>query len=125
MPDDIRIDKWLWAVRIYKTRSQATEACRKGHVLIDNNAVKPSREVHPGDVVQVKKNPIIRSFKVLDVAAKRVSAKLVPQLMEEVTPPEELELLRIQKDMNWISRDKGSGRPTKKDRRDLDDFLDW
>ncbi len=124
MPESVRIDKWLWAVRIYKTRSQATEACRKGHVSIGGLPVKPSREVHIGETVQVRKLPVTRSFKVLAIAGKRMSAKLVPDFLQDVTPPEELELLKIQKDMQWISRDKGTGRPTKKDRRDLDDFFD-
>ncbi len=124
MPENVRIDKWLWAVRIFKTRSQASEACRKGHVSIGDLPVKPSREIHPGEIVKVRKNPITRSFKILAVSGKRMSAKLVPDFLEDVTPPEELELLKVQKDMNWITRERGAGRPTKKDRRDLDDFFD-
>lgn len=124
MAENVRVDKWLWAVRIYKTRSQATEACRKGHVSIDNLTVKPSRMIHPGETVKVRKSPIVRSFKVLALAEKRMSAKLVPDFLEDVTPIEELEVLEMQKHMRWISRDRGTGRPTKKDRRDLDDFFD-
>lgn len=124
MDGDVRIDKWLWAVRIYKTRSLATESCRKGHVSIGNLPVKPSRAVHIGEVVKVRKSPIVRSFKVLGMAEKRMSAKLTEDYLEDVTPPEEIEIQEMQKNMRWISRDPGTGRPTKKDRRELDDFFD-
>lgn len=124
MSNDIRIDKWLWAVRLFKTRSQATEACRKGHVSIEGLPVKPSRSVHVGEVVKVRKAPVERSFKILDLAGKRMSAKLTVDFVKDVTPPEELEILEMQKNMRWISRDRGTGRPTKKDRRELDDFFD-
>jgi len=122
--EEVRIDKWLWAVRIYKTRSQATEECRKGHVTIGNLPVKPSRSVHIGEIVKVRKSPVVRSFKVLGLAEKRMSAKLTEDFLEDVTPPEELELQEMQRNMRWITRDKGTGRPTKKDRRELDDFFD-
>ncbi len=125
MAENVRVDKWLWAVRIYKTRSQATEACRKGHVSIDNLPVKPSRIIHPEETIQVRKPPIVRSFKVLALAEKRMSAKLADNFVEDVTPPEELEILDMQKNMRWITREKGKGRPTKKDRRNLDDFFDF
>ncbi|WP_372949336.1 RNA-binding S4 domain-containing protein [Mariniphaga sp.] len=124
MGESVRIDKWLWAVRIFKTRSQATEACKKGRVEVGDLPVKPSRDVHPGEVVKVRKPPLTRSFKVLELAEKRMSAKLTSGFMEDVTPPEELEILDMQKQMNWISRDRGAGRPTKKERRKLDDFFD-
>ena len=124
MAEDVRIDKWLWAVRIYKTRSQATESCRKGHVTIAGLPVKPSRSVHVGEVVKVRKSPVVRSFKVLGLAEKRMSAKLTEDFLEDVTPPEELEIQEMQKNMRWITRDPGTGRPTKKDRRELDDFFD-
>jgi ribosome-associated heat shock protein Hsp15 len=123
MAERVRIDKWLWAVRIFKTRSQATEACKKGRVSIGNLAVKPSRELQPGEVVRVKVHPITRSFKVLALAEKRMSAKLAVDFVLDITPPEELELLDVQKNMNWNIRERGTGRPTKKDRRDLDDFF--
>ncbi|HYQ56813.1 MAG TPA: S4 domain-containing protein [Draconibacterium sp.] len=125
MTQGIRIDKWLWAVRIFKTRSQATEACKKGHVTIEDLPVKASREVHVGEVIKVRKSPITKSFKVLALTGKRMGAKLVADFIKDVTPPEELELLEMQKNMRWSNRDKGTGRPTKKDRRDLDDFFDW
>ncbi len=124
MAENVRIDKWIWAVRIFKTRSQATEACRKGHISIGDLPVKPSRIVHQGEIVKVRKNPVVRSFKVLALAEKRMSAALVHDFMEDVTPPEELEIMEVQKNMRWLSRDKGTGRPTKKDRRDLDSFFD-
>ena len=124
MQESVRVDKWLWAVRIFKTRSKATEACRKGRVEIDELPVKPSREVRVGDVLKVKIAPITRTYKVLGAIEKRVSAKLVPQFMQDITPPEELEMLKVQKEMNLLRRQKGTGRPTKKERRDLDDFFD-
>ena len=124
MENGVRIDKWLWAVRIYKTRSLATEECRKGHVSIGNIPVKPSRMVHVGEILKVRKSPITRTFRVLQLAEKRMSASLTMAHLEDITPPEELELLDMQKNMRWITRDKGTGRPTKKDRRELDDFFD-
>lgn len=119
-----RVDKWLWAVRIFKTRSQATDACKKGHVSIKDLPVKASRELHVGEIIQVRKAPITKTFKVLGLTGKRMGAKLVDQFMEDITPPEETELLEMQKHMRWSTRDKGMGRPTKKDRRELDDFFD-
>ncbi len=120
MGETIRVDKWLWAVRIFKTRSQATEACKKGHVSIDGLPVKPSRVIHENDVIQVRKAPIVRTYKILKLAEKRMSAKLVDGFMADITPPEELEILEMQKNMNWFSRERGAGRPTKKERRDID-----
>ena len=125
MEAGVRIDKWLWAVRLYKTRSQATEACKKGHVSIGDMPVKASREVHVGEVVQVRKAPITRSFEVLALTGKRMGAKLVSDFLKDVTPADELEILEMQKHMRWSDRAKGTGRPTKKDRRDLDEFFDW
>ena len=124
MAEDIRVDKWLWAVRIFKTRSQATEACRKGHVSIGDLPVKPSRGVHIGEIIKVRKPPVTRSFKVIALAEKRMSAKITVDYLEDVTPPEELEIQEMQKNMRWIIRDKGTGRPTKKERRELDDFFE-
>ena len=124
MEDQVRVDKWLWAVRVFKTRSTATDACKKGRVLIDDLAVKPSRFIKVGDVVQVKKQPVTYSYKVLKLAEKRMGAKLVSDFMEDITPDSELEVLEIQKNMGWFNRDRGTGRPTKKDRRDLDSFFE-
>lgn len=124
MENQIRVDKWLWAVRVFKTRSIASEACKRGKVLMADFAVKPSRILKVGDVVQVKKQPVTYSFKVLKLSGKRMGAKLVPEFMEDVTPSSELEVLEVQKRMGWFQRDQGTGRPTKKDRRDLDDFFE-
>lgn len=122
--NEVRVDKWLWAVRIFKTRSIATDACKKGRVSIDNVSVKPSRNIRVGEVVQVKKPPITFSFKVLVLADKRMGAKLVPQFMENITPPDQYELLELNKISGFVDRQRGTGRPTKKERRDLDQFTD-
>ena len=122
--NEVRIDKWLWAVRIFKTRTVASDACKKGRVMIDNISVKPSRTVRVGDIVQVRKPPITFSFKVLDLSDKRMNAKLVPQFMENVTPPEQYELLELNKISGFVDRQRGTGRPTKKERRDLEQFTD-
>lgn len=124
MADSVRIDKWLWAVRVFKTRSQASEACKKGHVVIGELPVKASRMVKVDEILKVRKAPITKSLKILALAEKRMGAKLIVDFVEDVTPAEELDLLEIQKHMRWNSRDKGTGRPTKKDRRELDDFFD-
>ncbi len=124
MAEGVRIDKWLWAVRVFKTRSQASEACRKGNVSVGDLSVKPSRVVNVGEIIKVRKTPITKSLKVLALSGKRMGAKLIVDFVEDVTPPEEMELLEMQKHMRWSSRDKGTGRPTKKDRRELDDFFD-
>ena len=124
MQEAVRIDKWVWAVRIFKTRSIAAEACKKGRVQIDNSNVKPSRMIRVGDVVQVKKPPITYSFEVIDLSEKRMGAKLVPQFMKNVTPAEEYELLEMNKLSGYIDRQRGTGRPTKKDRRDLEEYTE-
>lgn len=122
MPE-ARIDKWMWAARIFKTRTIAAEACKKGRVSINGAQTKPSKTVKPGDVVQVRKPPVTYSFKVLQAIEKRVGAKLVPEVMENVTPREQYELLEMSRISGFVNRAKGTGRPTKKDRRDLDDFF--
>ncbi len=124
MEEAVRIDKWLWAVRVFKTRTIASEACKKGRVLIDNNSVKSSRMIRVGDIVLVKKPPVTYSFKVLDLSQKRMGAKLVPEFMENVTPPEEYEILEMNKLSGFVDRQRGTGRPTKKERRDLEQFTD-
>lgn len=120
---EARIDKWLWAARIFKTRTIAAEACKKGRVSINGTQAKPSRMIKPGDVINVKKSPITYSFKVLQAIEKRVGAKLVPEIMENVTTPEQYELLEMSKISGFIDRARGTGRPTKKDRRSLDEFF--
>mgnify|MGYP001015525240 FL=1 len=122
--NEVRIDKWMWAVRIFKTRTVALDACKKGRVLINNVSVKPSRMIRVGDVVQVRKPPVTFSFKVLGLSDKRMGAKLVPQFMENVTPPEQYEILELNKICGFVDRQRGTGRPTKKERRDLDQFTD-
>ena len=119
---EARLDKWLWAVRIFKTRSIAADACKKGRVSLNGTQVKASHSVKVNDVVQVRKPPITYSFKVLQAIEKRVGAKLVPQMMENVTTPDQFELLEMSKISGFVDRAKGTGRPTKKDRRDLDEF---
>ena len=120
MEEAVRIDKWLWAVRLFKSRSLATEECKKGHIIIDGISVKPSRIPKVGDVIQVKKNPVTFSYKVIGILGKRVSAQLAAAYVEDVTPPEVLKVLEIRKQMSNFERDRGTGRPTKKDRRDID-----
>ncbi len=120
--EEVRIDKWLWAVRIFKTRTAASEACKKGRVLIGETAVKPSRSIRAGEVVQVRKPPVTYSFRVLALAEKRMGAKMVPQYMENVTPEEQYELLELNRISGFVDRQRGTGRPTKKERRDLDQF---
>lgn len=119
---EARIDKWLWAVRIFKTRSIAADACKMGRISINGSQIKASHSVKVNDVVQVRKPPITYSFKVLQAIEKRVGAKLVPQMLENVTTPDQLELLEMSKISGFMNRAKGTGRPTKKDRRQLDEF---
>jgi ribosome-associated heat shock protein Hsp15 len=112
----------MWATRIFKTRTIAVEACKKNRVMINDVAVKPSRMIKSGDVIQVRKPPIIYSFKVLDLTQNRVGAKLVPRYLENITTPEQYEILELQTISGFVDRARGTGRPTKKDRRDLDSF---
>jgi ribosome-associated heat shock protein Hsp15 len=125
MAKETRIDKWLWAVRIFKTRSQASDACHKGHVLIGNLPVKSSRMVKQGDIVQVRKSPVLRTFQILDISDKRMSAKMAEEFVKDITPPEQLAILEVQKELHRFDRERGTGRPTKKERRDLDDFFNY
>ncbi|MDP4276817.1 MAG: RNA-binding S4 domain-containing protein [Bacteroidota bacterium] len=122
MATEVRIDKWLWAARIYKTRTIAAEACKKGRVSLAGTTLKPSRTIKVGDVIDIKKAPITWSFKVLQAIDHRVGAKLVPEVWLNVTTPEQLKLLEISKLSGYAGRAKGTGRPTKKDRRSLVDF---
>ncbi len=120
----MRIDKYLWSIRYYKTRNMASEACKKGHIRINGNTAKPSREVYKMDEVIVRKNQINYELNVLDIPPGRVSAKLVDIYRKDTTPKEAFqntELLRLSKN---LYREKGLGRPTKKERRDIDDYLD-
>jgi len=123
MAQSVRIDKYLWAVRIFKTRALASEACKKGRVTMDDMPVKPSRSVTTGDIIKVRKMPVIHSFRVKEPIEKRVGAKIVHNHVEDITPQEELLKLEMQDDF-YIRRDRGTGRPTKKERRLLDDLTD-
>lgn len=121
---EIRLDKFLWATRIFKTRTIATEACKKGRVSIAGTNAKPSRPVQIGEIIEVRKPPITYSFKVLDLAENRMGAKLVPQYLENVTPPEQYELIEMIRLSGFVNRAKGEGRPTKRDGRELKKFTD-
>lgn len=120
----MRIDKYLWCVRYFKTRSIATNACKKGHVRVNGDIVKPSRDVYPTDKIEVRKNQINYIIEVLDLPPSRVGAKLVNIYLTDITPKENLEKLDLLKYSQDYYRKKGTGRPTKKDRRELDDWFD-
>lgn len=116
-----RIDKFLWSVRIFKTRALATEACKKGKVIIDSVQVKPSRLVKQGEKLDVKKLPVVYTFIVLGFPKSRISAKLVSEYVQDITSPEEIKKLEINESF-FVKRDRGTGRPTKKDRRTIDNL---
>lgn len=119
---ETRVDKWLWAVRVFKTRSIATDAVKKGRVLVNDVLVKPSRGIKVGDIIKVKKPPVTYSFRVLQLVQNRLGAKLVSGYMENITPQSELDLLEVVKISGFIDRRKGLGRPTKREGRDLAAF---
>ena len=119
-PPVSRLDKWLWAVRIYRTRSLASDACRAGSVTINDQTAKPAREVRPGETVMVRQGLIRRTLKVVGVPASRVGAKLVPDFCSDLTPREEIERARENRVQQLLAREKRTGRPTKRDRRLLD-----
>ena len=119
-----RVDKWLWAARIYKTRSVAADAIKNGRVTIEGSNVKPSRTVKEGDIISVKKPPITYSFKILACIEQRVGAKLIPEIYENVTDPKQYELLEMSRISGFVDRARGTGRPTKKERRALDAFVE-
>ena len=124
MNDSARIDKWLWAARIFKTRSIAAEACKNGRITIKGINVKPSHTIKAGDVVSVRKPPITYSFEVLKPIEQRVGAKLINEIYNDVTAPEQYELLEMNRISGFVDRVRGTGRPTKKDRRQIDAFTD-
>ena len=124
MAEVARIDKWLWAARIFKTRSIAADACKNGRVTIGGVNVKPSHTVKAGEVVSVKKPPITYSFKILKTIEQRVGAKLIPEIYENVTDAKQYELLEMSRISGFVDRARGTGRPTKKERRALDAFVD-
>ena len=123
MTMEARLDKWLWAARIFKTRSIAADACKNGRISIGGVKQKASKIVKVGDVIEVRKPPITYSFKVLQAIQNRVGAKLVPEVLENVTAKEQLELLEMNRISGFVGRARGTGRPTKKERRELDGFI--
>jgi ribosome-associated heat shock protein Hsp15 len=120
MSEGVRIDKWLWAVRIFKTRNLATEFCKKGRVLISGDPVKASRIVRIGDLIEIRKPPLTLTYKVTGIIEKRVSATIAAEHVVNLTPPEELEKIHSMMESAFYTRDRGAGRPTKKERRELD-----
>ena len=122
--NEVRIDKWMWATRIFKTRTIAAEACKKGRVSVSGTTVKPSRTIKIGDIIQVRKPPVTYSFKVLALTENRMGAKLVPEFLENVTPLEQMEILELSRISGFINRSKGMGRPTKRDSRELKKFTE-
>lgn len=119
---DCRVDKWLWAVRVFKTRSIATDAVKKGRVEVNDVIVKPSRMLKVGDIVKVRKSPVTYSFRVIQLVQNRLGAKLVPEYMENITPQSELDILDMVRIAGFVDRRKGLGRPTKKEGRELEQF---
>jgi len=120
--EKVRLDKWLWAVRIYKTRNLAAEACKKGRIIINGIEAKPSREIRTGDTIFIRKLPVVYTIKVKDLTENRLPAKRVTDFIEDLTSPEEVEKLKLQ-DTVFLKRDRGEGRPTKKERRLLDKII--
>lgn len=120
---EIRVDKYLWAMRIYKTRSIATDACKCGRVKMNGVEIKPSRAFHVGDVFTVRKGPITYTYRILQLASNRLGAKMVPEYLQDITPKEQLELLELARYATQSGRERGTGRPTKKDRRDIEQFF--
>ncbi len=134
--EEVRVDKWLWAMRVFKTRTIATDACKKGRVTMNGVAVKPSRAIKVGDVIDVKKPPITYTFRVKALTGNRLGAKLVPDYLENITAPSQYELLEMTRISGFVDRRKGLGRPTKREGRELsrfkedtytadEFFLDW
>lgn len=133
--EEERIDKWLWAMRVFKTRTMATDACKKGRVLMKDNPVKPSRTIKPGDIIDVRKPPVTYTFRVTQLSPNRLGARLVPDYLENLTPQSQLDILEMSRIAGFVNRQKGLGRPTKRDSRQMARFkeettadaffLDW
>ena len=121
---DVRLDKYLWAVRVFKTRSDAADAIRNNRVLVNDAYAKPSREVKEGDIISVKKMPVTYQYKVLELVSSRQGAKNVPQYCLNITPQEELDKLTVPRETVFVFRERGTGRPTKKERREIDALMD-
>ncbi len=124
MADSVRIDKYLWAIRVFKTRSDATDACKGNKVRVGGSPAKPSKEVKPGEVIDIQKGTVRYSYRVIRLLENRVGAQLVPDFAENLTPQSELDKLRAPVETFFIRRDRGSGRPTKKDRRAMEHLWD-
>ena len=122
--DDIRLDKYLWAVRIFKTRSDAADAVRNNRVMVNNAYAKPSREVKIGDLISVRRQAVTYLYKVLDLVSSRQGAKNVPQYCLDITPQEELDKLNAPRETIFVFRDRGTGRPTQKERREIDSLME-
>ncbi len=121
---EVRLDKWLWAVRVFKTRSDAADAIRSNRVLVNDAYAKPSRDVKVGDVISVKKMPVVYQYRVVELVSSRQPAKNVPLYAADITPQSELDKLNVPRETIFIVRDRGTGRPTKKERRELDSLMD-
>lgn len=120
--EEVRIDKYLWAIRVYKTRTEATDACKGGKIRLNGGDVKPSKAVKEGDVIVARKGAVTYTYRVLQLVDKRQGARLVPEYAENLTPPEEMAKLRAPVETFFLKRDRGAGRPTKKDRRQMEDL---
>lgn len=120
--EDLRIDKYLWSIRVYKTRTDATDACKGGKVRVNGSDTKPSKSVKVGDIITARKGAVVYTYRVLELIDKRQGAKLVPRYAENLTPQEELDKLRAPVETFFLKRDRGAGRPTKKDRRQMEDL---
>lgn len=121
----VRIDKFIWSVRLVKTRSKATDLVKKGKVKLDGATVKPAKEVEPGSTIQINKANALFEYKIVSLLSNRVGAKLIPDYIKEITKPEELEKYKTHQIAQSAYRNHGTGKPTKKERRAIDDFLDW
>lgn len=121
----VRIDKYIWSVRLVKTRSKATELVKKGNVKLDGENVKPAKEVQLGSIIQISKANALFEYRILNLLSNRIGAKLVPEYITEITKPEELEKYKTHQVAQQAYRNHGTGKPTKKERRAIDDFLDW
>lgn len=122
--EEIRLDKYLWAVRVFKTRSDAADAIRNNKVTVNGSYAKPSREVRIGDLIAVRRQQVTYSYKVLEAVSSRQPAKNVPSYCLDVTPPEERDKLNVPRETVFVFRDRGTGRPTKKERRELDALME-
>ncbi len=123
--ESTRIDKWLWTVRLFKSRSISTEACKTGKIKVEGKTIKPSRDVKVGDLITIQQNPIVKTVKVRQILKNRVSATLAALALEDLTPQEEYDKLKLMRELNYERRDHGLGRPTKRDRREIEKLKDF